>query len=312
MLRQDLAVASDDAIDVRLQLGVNRGLNAGRPESPALASTISTKCGAPNGGLTGERQPLRPRLPEVAPRSTCPRLHPLEDDALTRHRRVARAVGIESGRPLRQARQKRSLRRREHRHRTTEVRATGALSTHDLIAVRRKVQVERQDLALRKTMLDSQREHGFVNLRGNPAPPSRRLAWLSSSLATCCEIVEPPSTTRSARRSRFRARSIAIGSMPGCDQNLRSSAAIVADTSGPGMASAANATFRVPSPDSASYRGTPRRSTTDVEVMARSSSRSAGTDRGGSRGPPPARRAPGHRVCKKASREGERRKLPER
>jgi hypothetical protein len=32
MLGQDLAVAPDDATDVGLQLAVNRGLNAGRPE----------------------------------------------------------------------------------------------------------------------------------------------------------------------------------------------------------------------------------------------------------------------------------------
>src|SRR5437773_2202670 len=69
---------------------------------------------------------------------------------------------------------------------------------------------------------------------------------------------------------------MAIGSMPGWIQNRRSSAATVADTRTGGKVVAVRLMFRVPSSDSASYRGIPLRSTTEVDVAARVSSRPAG------------------------------------
>ena len=78
-------------------------------------------------------------------------------------------------------------------------------------------------------MLEPQRHDRLAQLRAPAARARVGSRRFSSSLATCCVIVDPPSTTRRFGKVRLaRARSIAIGSTPGCDQNRRSSAATVA------------------------------------------------------------------------------------
>ena len=89
------------------------------------------------------------------------------------------------------------------------------------------------------------------------------------------QVIGSPSMTLRSARFVLIARSIATGSTPGCDQKRWSSAATVAATRIGGSVSAVNLTLRVPSPDSASYSGSPLRSTMSVDVPV-SSRRPAG------------------------------------
>ena len=81
-----------------------------------------------------------------------------------------RAIRIERRRPLWKRSQKRRLRRRGGRGADAEILAARPLGSHQLIAVRRKVQVQGEDLALRQAMLEPHGNHGLAKLRGKPAP----------------------------------------------------------------------------------------------------------------------------------------------
>src|SRR4051812_34151252 len=118
---------------------------------------------------------FRQGLTKLVAREHTGPLHSPEDDTLPGRRGIERSIRVEAGRPLRQTGQKGGLRRREHGCGASEVRATGPLGPPDLIAVRRKVQVQREDFLLRVAMLDSQRQNRFVNLRRETAAPSARL-----------------------------------------------------------------------------------------------------------------------------------------
>ena len=71
---------------------------------------------------------------------------------------------VERGRPLRQRREERRLRRRQHRRVDAEVDLAGAPGPGRLVAVRREVQVQRQDLALAEAVLEPQRQHHLADL----------------------------------------------------------------------------------------------------------------------------------------------------
>ncbi len=111
-----------------------------------------------------EAQTLVPRLARLVGGQRAGRLHPPKHGPLPRDRLVALAERVEPGRPLRQAGQKRRLRRRQHRRSAAEVGAARPLGADDLVAVRREVQVQREDLALVEPMLEPQREHGLADL----------------------------------------------------------------------------------------------------------------------------------------------------
>ena len=189
-------------------------------------STISTKCGARNGAVSAvsvKRSCCASRAP-AGGQQPCG-LHPVDDDALALQGRIEPAIGIERGGPLCEAREQRSLCRSQHRRITAEVGATGSSRAHDLVAVGGQIQIHRQDLALGEAVFQPQRENRLGDLVGHSLGrrPGERRA--SSSFATCCVIVDPPSTIRSSRRFRPAARAMANTSTPGCDQNRRSSAA---------------------------------------------------------------------------------------
>ena len=128
------------------------------------------------------------------------------------------AVRVEARRPLRQAGEERRLRRRQHRRVAAEVRVAGAPRADDLVAVRREVQIQREDLALGQAdARAAARAPPPAACARDAAARARGACRLSSSFATCCVIVEPPSTTCALARCCARARAaIAIGSTPGC------------------------------------------------------------------------------------------------
>ena len=91
-------------------------------------------------------------------------LHPPQHGPLPREGRLRVSVRIEAGRTLRQAGQERRLRRRQHRRVVAEVRVARSSRADYLIAVRREVQVQREDLVLGEPMLQTLREHRLLHL----------------------------------------------------------------------------------------------------------------------------------------------------
>ena len=89
--------------------------------------------------------------------------------SLPRDRGSSIAIRIERGRPLREAGQKRCLRGRQQACRCAEIDAARALGARHLIAVRRKVQIQREDVMLAEPMLQTQRNDRFVKLCADAA-----------------------------------------------------------------------------------------------------------------------------------------------
>ena len=196
-----------------------------------------------------EAQPLVPRLARLLGDQRAGRLHPPKHRALPRDRLVAIAERVVAGRPLRQAGEKRRLRRRQHRRLGAEVGAARPAGADDLIAVGREIQIERENLALVEAMLEPQREHGLADLLAHAPDPLRRPAveqQLRDLLRDRRAALDDLAFDRFCRS----ARAIATGSTPGCDQKRRSSAAIVAATRLGGRLCGSRCTLRVPSPDS--------------------------------------------------------------
>ena len=146
----------------RCSAGVERRLDARRPRlAPAAASTISTKCGARNGdAVRVKRQPLGARLARAA-RATA-RRPPAMRRSTSRCRASAASrlrYGLKPdgrcGRPARNAACA-GVSIDGSRPKYARLARSGA---DDLVAVRREVQVEREDLALREPMLEPEREH---------------------------------------------------------------------------------------------------------------------------------------------------------
>ena len=108
-----LPMAPDDADDIALQSGIERGLDS-RPAGSfrTRQSTISTKCGARNGVVLREnRRRSSLRLAGAIRRQSAGRLHAAEHRPLPRERLGAVAKRVVAGRPLRQPGKKRRLRR---------------------------------------------------------------------------------------------------------------------------------------------------------------------------------------------------------
>ena len=138
------------------------------------ASTMPTKCGARKRASSssqpepfGARDRRRGRRQEPAP------LHPRQHHPLARRRLRQAAPRVEARRTLRQRRQERGLRRRQHRGVDAEVGVARALGAGDLVAVRREVQIQREDVRLGQPMLEAQRDDRLLDLRSPPAPPRR-------------------------------------------------------------------------------------------------------------------------------------------
>ena len=114
-----------------------------------------------------------------------------------------------------------------------EVGAAGALGADDLVAVRREVQVEREDLALVEA---DARAAARAPPRGSSRASAARARAASrrveQQLRHLLRDRRAAFDDRALRRGCAAARAaIAIGSTPGCDQKRRSSAASVAATS---------------------------------------------------------------------------------
>jgi hypothetical protein len=172
---QQLPVTFDDAGHVRLERriecrrdprrarragGVEHHLDEVRGHEPRLDSR--------------ERQPLIERLANLRRGECAVGLHPPKHRSLTPHGCLAATVGIEVGRALRQPRQKRRLCRRDCASGNAEVPAAGALDAHELIAVGRDVQIEREDFALREAVLQAQGDDRLAKLGDQTALPPRR------------------------------------------------------------------------------------------------------------------------------------------
>ena len=159
--------------------------------SPAAASTISTKCGASErvASLREAQLLRRARLRAACvsvPAATTMRA---STTSLAPPARARAAPRVEPGRPLRQRREKRGLRRRQHRRGAAEVGLARALGTGDLVAVRREVQIERENLALRQPMLQSHRDNRLTHFD----PPPAREPWTGprSRAARQCGLTLP-------------------------------------------------------------------------------------------------------------------------
>ena len=138
------------------------------------ASTMPTKCGARKRASSSARRSRSARATAAAAAGRKPApLHPRQHHALPRRRLRQAAPRVEARRTLRQRRQERGLRRRQHRAVAAEVGVAGALGAGDLVAVRREVQVQREDLRLGQPMLEAQRDDRLLDLRSPPAPPRR-------------------------------------------------------------------------------------------------------------------------------------------
>ena len=120
-----------------------------------------------------EYEPLGQRLALGVWRQRPERRHPLDDVLLASAHAFRIPIRIEPGRALWQRRQKRRLGRRQQRGAAAEVLAARALGAHQLIPVRRQIQIERENLALAQAMLEAKRDHRFVHLAGD-ATPARR------------------------------------------------------------------------------------------------------------------------------------------
>src|SRR4029453_10034428 len=83
----------------------------------------------------------------------------------------AGAKGIEAGGPLWESRHKRRLRWRQQRRGTSKVGAAGPFHTDDLISIRGEIQIERENLTLGESMLETHREDGFVELASYSSMP---------------------------------------------------------------------------------------------------------------------------------------------
>ena len=105
-----------------------------------------------------EPQPLGPRLGR--------RVHPRQDGALPGHCSARRR------RPLRQRGEPRRLRRRQILRRAAEIAPAGPDDSRRLLAVRREIDVEDEDLALRIAVLEPQRDDRLAQLPGERARPA--------------------------------------------------------------------------------------------------------------------------------------------
>jgi hypothetical protein len=158
-------LAADDSGDIRLQPGVDRRLDAiGSFRPDGCKNSLDEVPGRERRLELREGQMLIGRFARLFGGDQSGGLHPPQHGTLPRESRLRISVRIESGRTLRKARQERCLRRREHRRVVTEVRVTRPSRADHLIAVRREVQVQRQDLVLGKAMLQALREYGFLKL----------------------------------------------------------------------------------------------------------------------------------------------------
>ncbi len=241
-------MAADDAGDVALQLGVERRLDPRRARSPGGAQHHLDEVRREERRRVRARRSAARRAPRAPARRVSAPAAAMRRS--TRRCRATAAVRLRCGlkpdgrcgRPARNA----ACAGVSIDASVAEVRAAGALGADDLVAVGGEVQIQREDLALGEAMLEPQRQHRLANLRAQAARPRPALRRLSSSLATCCVIVEPPSTTcRSHQVVPDGAQDREHGSTPGCDQKRRSSAAIVAATSTGGRCAASSLTVRV-------------------------------------------------------------------
>ena len=120
--------------------------------------------------VVDERQALRSGFRSLGRGDELEARHPADDRSLACGCGRQFAIRVERGRPLRQACKERGLRHGELIGRCAEIAAAGALGPGHLIPVRRKVQIEREDVALRKPVLQPERDDGFVQLCAGAAP----------------------------------------------------------------------------------------------------------------------------------------------
>ena len=159
-VREELrALGGDDALHLALQVGVERcaddaalrrlfehAFDEVRGDERLLAAIESQTFVRRRGALRGSQR------------------HPREYPALPLRRGLRIAQRIERPRPLRQRGQERGLRVRQLLGGDAEVTPARADDAGRLIAVRREVQVEREELALRVAMFEPQRDDGLAYL----------------------------------------------------------------------------------------------------------------------------------------------------
>ena len=161
----------DDALDGPLQACVERRLDPARPilARPREHALDEVRRQQPRRIATEAhalvaRDRIRGCLEPAAI------VHHAQDVQRARPRGRGIAPRVVARRLLRQGRQKRRFRRRQRRRRPAEVRLRRALRALNLIAVRREVQIEREDLVLRQPMFEPQRDDRLIDLGRPPAP----------------------------------------------------------------------------------------------------------------------------------------------
>ena len=161
-------LGGDDAANLALKRGVDGCLHKTARPRLCSAQDLLNEVRREHGlDAAIERQTLGARFPVRGVIDQSLRVHAAENEALSCESAARRR------RPLRQRRQPRRLRDRQLFRRAAKVTPAGAGDADGLLAVRREVDVQREDLALRVAMFESQRHDGLAHFRRNRA---RRIA----------------------------------------------------------------------------------------------------------------------------------------
>ncbi len=156
----------DDSFDLILQLQIERGLDPRRPRRGGRGQHHLDEVGREKRRSTAiDRQTLAERLAQLIRRQRAGSGHAKEHRPLAGLGGPQIAERIEGRGTLRQAGEKRRLRRRQHRRLDAEIALAGSSHARSLAAVGGQIQIQRENLALRETMLEPDRERHFLELR---------------------------------------------------------------------------------------------------------------------------------------------------
>ncbi len=177
MRPQRFALVRDDAFDLALEVEVERRHDARRRRAAALVRRRLGQGGnhlnemrrAEAAGPGAQDQLFGARFAQPLGAQRAGRGHAAQHRLLPHASGRHVLQGIERTRTLGQRREERRLRRRQHGWIDAEVQLARAAGAGGLVAVRRQIQVHRQDFAFGETVLEAQRQHHFAHFHGGAA-----------------------------------------------------------------------------------------------------------------------------------------------
>ncbi len=178
------APAAQDADDIRLQRGIERGLDAALLTPPAVCEHHLNEMRRDECRRHGlEPQPLCAGDGRLLRSDPPLAFQSVDNRTLAGKPRFPGTIRTVCRGPVRKSREKRRLSHRQHRRRNAEVDLAGTRGTNHLVSVRREAQIQGEDLALGEAMLQSQGNLGFLQLPRGAACASSRGALIEEELA---------------------------------------------------------------------------------------------------------------------------------